>query len=82
MNYVRPSAITQETIQRSYAFIPHSRAQLIVLAGLLRLVSAVSQIVPARVQSGWTAFLPVDEPATSPTWNTVRGPFYFIPCLF
>ncbi|KAJ7863627.1 hypothetical protein B0H14DRAFT_3443983 [Mycena olivaceomarginata] len=59
-----------ETIQRSYVFIPHSRAQLIVLAGLLRLVSAVSQIVPARVQSGWTAFLPVDEPASSPTWNT------------
>ncbi|KAJ7708439.1 hypothetical protein B0H14DRAFT_2646655 [Mycena olivaceomarginata] len=24
----------------------------------------------ARVQSGWTAFLPVDEPATSPTWDT------------
>ncbi|KAJ7689512.1 hypothetical protein B0H14DRAFT_2652790 [Mycena olivaceomarginata] len=59
-----------ETLQRSYAFIPHSRAQLIVLAGLLRLVSAVSQIVPARVQSRWTAFLPADEPATSPTWNT------------
>ncbi|KAJ7813502.1 hypothetical protein B0H14DRAFT_3477914 [Mycena olivaceomarginata] len=53
-----------ETIQRSYAFIPHSRAQMVVLAGLLRLVSAVSQIVPARVQSGWTAFLPANEPAT------------------
>ncbi|KAJ7305686.1 hypothetical protein DFH08DRAFT_976234, partial [Mycena albidolilacea] len=59
-----------ETIQRSYAFIPHSRAQMVVLAGLLRLVSAVSQIVPARVQSGWTAFLPANEPATSPTWDT------------
>ncbi|KAJ7661735.1 hypothetical protein B0H14DRAFT_3540198 [Mycena olivaceomarginata] len=59
-----------ETLQRSYAFIPHSRAQLIVLAGLLRLVSAVSQIVPARVQSGWMAFLPSGEPATSPTWDT------------
>ncbi|KAJ7717921.1 hypothetical protein B0H14DRAFT_2643463 [Mycena olivaceomarginata] len=70
MNHVRPSAITQETIRRSYAFIPHSRAQLIVLAGLLRLVSAVSQIVPACAQSGWTAFLPADEPATSPTWDT------------
>ncbi|KAJ7722470.1 hypothetical protein B0H14DRAFT_3520321 [Mycena olivaceomarginata] len=34
------------------------------------LVSAVSQIVPARVQSGWTAFLPANEPATSPTWDT------------
>ncbi|KAJ7794376.1 hypothetical protein B0H14DRAFT_3497044 [Mycena olivaceomarginata] len=51
-----------ETIRRSYAFIPHSRAQLIILAGLLRLVSAVSQIVPARVQSGWTAFLPIMSP--------------------
>ncbi|KAJ7854169.1 hypothetical protein B0H14DRAFT_3449770 [Mycena olivaceomarginata] len=59
-----------ENIQHSYVFIPHSRAQLVVLVGLLRLVSAVSQIVPARVQSGWTAFLPANEPATSPTWDT------------
>ncbi|KAJ7792198.1 hypothetical protein B0H14DRAFT_2624183 [Mycena olivaceomarginata] len=59
-----------ETIQCSHVFILHSQAQLIVLAGLLRLVSAVAQIVPARIQSGWTAFLPSNEPATSPTWDT------------
>ncbi|KAJ7318516.1 hypothetical protein DFH08DRAFT_971263 [Mycena albidolilacea] len=34
------------------------------------LVSTVSQIVPAHVQSGWAAFLPADEPATSPAWDT------------
>ncbi|KAJ7771433.1 hypothetical protein B0H14DRAFT_2632397 [Mycena olivaceomarginata] len=59
-----------EIIRHSYALIPHSRAQKVVLAGLLKLVSEVSQIIPARVQSGWTAFFPEDEPATSPTWDT------------
>ncbi|KAJ7711946.1 hypothetical protein B0H14DRAFT_2645543 [Mycena olivaceomarginata] len=34
------------------------------------LVSAVAQALPERVQTGWTPFLPPDEPATSPTWDT------------
>ncbi|KAJ7690179.1 hypothetical protein B0H14DRAFT_3532416 [Mycena olivaceomarginata] len=69
-----PSSITpspySKTVQRTYAFIPRSKDSNDLLAGLFRLVSAVAQALPERVQTGWTAFLPPDEPATSPTWDT------------
>ncbi|KAJ7681551.1 hypothetical protein B0H14DRAFT_2655199 [Mycena olivaceomarginata] len=68
-----------ETVQCAYAFILRSKAQTIFLAGLFRLVSTVAQALPERIRTGWTAFLPPDEPATSPTWDTVR---VFLPLFF
>jgi hypothetical protein len=66
-------AIVQEHIQRTYVFIPRTNEQMILLAGLLRLVSAVSQLAPTRACAGWAAFVPLAVPATSPSWDTVRG---------
>jgi hypothetical protein len=66
-------AIVQEHIQHTYVFIPRTNKQMILLAGLLRLVSAVSQLAPMRVHAGWAAFVPLAVPATSPSWDTVRA---------
>ncbi|KAJ7304647.1 hypothetical protein DFH08DRAFT_976638 [Mycena albidolilacea] len=59
-----------EHIQRTYMFIPRSKEQMMLLAGLLRLVSAVSQLTPARAHTGWAVFVPLAVPATSPSWDT------------
>ncbi|KAJ7302033.1 hypothetical protein DFH08DRAFT_978260 [Mycena albidolilacea] len=65
-----PSVRVPEIVQHAYELILCSKAQTILLAGLFRLVSAVAWVLPKCVQAGWTAFLPSDKPATSPTWDT------------
>ncbi|KAJ7300604.1 hypothetical protein DFH08DRAFT_828294 [Mycena albidolilacea] len=57
-----------EHIQRTYVFIPRVKEQMMLLAGLLRLVSAVSQLIPARAHAGWAAFIPLSYPPLPVNW--------------
>ncbi|KAJ7819710.1 hypothetical protein B0H14DRAFT_2600459 [Mycena olivaceomarginata] len=69
-----------ETVHRAHALIPHSRAQMVFMASLLRMVTAVARVIPKRVRGGWSAFFPPNEPADSPTWETF--PFVHVAWLF
>ncbi|KAJ7318618.1 hypothetical protein DFH08DRAFT_971356 [Mycena albidolilacea] len=58
-----------ETLHRAYPLVPHTQTFMTLLAALVHMVLVVRELVPARAQDKWFAFLPEGESTHSAHWD-------------